>query len=73
MLSDDRPTDPAWLPIFSKEEHFMGNAFGMIPGLEPDEWSNDACRGYVIMAIKKKHLCIQKQPISYRDRRGCAS
>lgn len=26
----------------------MGNAFGMIPGLEPDEWSNDACRGYVI-------------------------
>lgn len=29
----------------------MGNAFGMIPGLEPDEWSNDACRGYVIMAI----------------------
>ena len=52
MLSDDRPTDPAWLPIFSKEEHFMGNAFGMIPGLEPDEWSNDACRGYVIMAME---------------------
>lgn len=49
MLSDDRPTDPAWLPIFSKKEHFMGNAFGMIPGLETDEWSNDACRGYVIM------------------------
>ena len=24
----------------------MGNAFGMIPGLETDEWSNDACRGY---------------------------
>ena len=23
--------------------------------------------------IKKKHLCIQKQPISYRDRRGYAS
>ena len=46
MLSDDRPTDPAWLPIFSKKEHFMGNAFGMIPGLEPDEWSNDACRGH---------------------------
>ena len=23
MLSDDRPTDPAWLPIFSKEEHFI--------------------------------------------------
>lgn len=51
MLSDDRPTDPAWLPIFSKKEHFMGNAFGMIPGLETDEWSNDACRGYVIMAM----------------------
>ena len=55
MLSDDRPTDPAWLPIFSKKEHFMGNAFGMIPGLELDEWSNDACRGYVIMAIS--HNC----------------
>ena len=52
MLSDDRPTDPARLPIFSKKEHFMGNAFGMIPGLEPDEWSNDACRGYVIMAME---------------------
>ena len=23
MLSDDRPTDPAWLPIFSKKEHFL--------------------------------------------------
>ena len=52
MLSDDRPTNPAWLPIFSKKEHFMGNAFGMIPGLETDEWSNDACRGYVIMAME---------------------
>ena len=52
MLSDDRLTDPAWLPIFSKKEHFMGNAFGMIPGLETDEWSNDACRGYVIMAME---------------------
>ena len=55
MLSDDRPTNPAWLPIFSKKEHFMGNAFGMIPGLEPDEWSNDACRGYVIMAILESY------------------
>lgn len=52
MLSDDTPTDPAWLPIFSKKENFMGNAFGMIPSLEPDEWSNDACRGYVIMAME---------------------
>ena len=49
---EHRLTDPAWLPIFSKKEHFMGNAFGMIPGLEPDEWSNDACRGYVIMAME---------------------
>lgn len=48
MLSDDGPTDPVWLPIFSKKEHFMGNAFGMIPDLAPDEWSNDACRGYVL-------------------------
>lgn len=24
----------------------MENAFGMFPGFEPDEWSNDACRGY---------------------------
>ena len=52
MLSDDRPTDPVWLPIFSKKEHFMGNAFGTIPDLAPDEWSNDACRGYVIMAME---------------------
>jgi hypothetical protein len=27
----------------------------------------------VLPYIKKKHLCIQKQPISYRDRRGYAS
>jgi len=39
-------------PHLFKKEHFMGNAFGMIPGLEPDEWSNDACRGYVIMAME---------------------
>ena len=61
MLSDDRPTNPAWLPIFSKKEHFMGNAFGMIPGLEPDEWSNDACRGYVIMAMENGGLRIFKE------------
>ena len=24
----------------------------IITGLEPDEWSNDACRGYVIMAME---------------------
>ena len=63
MLSDDRPTDPAWLPIFSKEEHFMGNAFGMIPGLEPDEWSNDACRGYVIMAMENCGLDVYKRQV----------
>ena len=60
MLSDDRPTDPAWLPIFSKKEHFMGNAFGMIPGLEPDEWSNDACRGYVIIHASPKPFKCQR-------------
>ena len=52
MLSDDRPTDPAWLPIFSKKGALYGKCVWMIPGLEPDEWSNDACRGYVIMAME---------------------
>ena len=52
MLSDDRPTDTVWLPIISKKAQFMGNAFGMIPGLDPDEGSNVACRGYVIMAME---------------------
>lgn len=28
------------------------NKTGYIPGLEPDKWSNDACRGYVIMAMQ---------------------
>ena len=46
MLSDDRPTNPAGLPIFFSKEFLMENAFGMFPGFEPDEWSNDACRGY---------------------------
>ena len=52
MLSDDRPTNPAGLPIFFSKEFLMENAFGMFPGFEPDEWSNDACRGYVIMAME---------------------
>ena len=52
MLSDDRPTNPAGLPIFFSKEFLMENAFGMFPGFEPDEWSNDACRGYVIMAMQ---------------------
>ena len=38
--------------IIQEMRDAMGNAFGMIPGLEPDEWSNDACRGYVIMAME---------------------
>jgi len=52
MLSDDRPTNPAGLLIFFSKEFLMENAFGMFPGFEPDEWSNDACRGYVIMAME---------------------
>ena len=30
----------------------MGNAFGMIPAEAPDEWTNDACRGDVNMAME---------------------
>lgn len=33
-------------------EHFMENTNQSITGLEPDAWSNDACRGYVIMAMQ---------------------
>ena len=29
----------------------MKKTYPSIPGLEPDAWSNDACRGYVIMAM----------------------
>ena len=43
----------------------MGNAFGMIPGLEPDEWSNDACRGYVIMAMENCGFSKKDIPVSY--------
>lgn len=52
MLSDDRPINPVGLPIFFSKEFLMENAFGTFPGFEPDEWSNDACRGYVIMAME---------------------
>ena len=31
----------------------MGNAFGMIPGLEPDEWSNDACTPMFFNALER--------------------
>ena len=30
----------------------MKKTYPSIPGLEPDAWSNDACRGYVIMAME---------------------
>ena len=30
----------------------MKKTYLSIPGLEPDAWSNDACRGYVIMAMQ---------------------
>ena len=30
----------------------MKKTYPSIPGLEPDAWSNDACRGYVIMAMQ---------------------
>lgn len=30
----------------------MKKTYPSIPGLEPDVWSNDACRGYVIMAMQ---------------------
>lgn len=30
----------------------MKKTYSSIPGLEPDAWSNDACRGYVIMAMQ---------------------
>lgn len=30
----------------------MKQTYPSIPGLEPDAWSNDACRGYVIMAMQ---------------------
>ena len=40
-------------PSFQKRSTCLWEiAFGMIPGLETDEWSNDACRGYVIMAME---------------------
>ena len=30
----------------------MKKTYPSIPGLEPDAWSNDACRGYVIYAME---------------------
>ena len=38
----------------------MKKTYPSIPGLEPDAWSNDACRGYVIMAM---HDCGFPPPI----------
>lgn len=30
----------------------MKKIYPSIPGLEPDAWNNDACRGYIIMAMQ---------------------
>lgn len=51
-LSDDRPTNSGGLPSLFSKGDFMEKTVGMIPGMEQDEWSNDACRGYVIMAME---------------------
>ena len=51
-MSDDRPTNSGGLPSLFSKGDFMEKTVGMIPGMEPDEWSNDACRGYVIMAME---------------------
>lgn len=52
LLSDDRPTNSGRLPSLFSKGDFMEKTVGMIPGMEPNEWSNDACRGYVIMAME---------------------
>lgn len=31
----------------------MRNTYQSIPELHPDMWSNDACRGYVVMAMQE--------------------
>lgn len=31
----------------------MKKTYPSIPGLEPDAWSNDACRGYVISLVPR--------------------
>ena len=51
-LSDDRPTYSGGLPSLFSKGAFMEKTVGMMPGMEQDEWSNDACRGYVIMAME---------------------
>ena len=48
----------------------MKKTYPSIPGLEPDAWSNDACRGYVIMAMQDcgfSHEDIRRVvwPVSY--------
>ena len=30
----------------------MKKTYSSIPGLEPDAWRNDACRGYIIIAMQ---------------------
>ena len=39
-------------PHLFKKGALYGKCGWNDPGLEPDEWSNDACRGYVIMAME---------------------
>lgn len=51
LLSDDRATVLAGLHIFYGQENFMKENIS-IPELTLDVWSNDACRGYVIMAMQ---------------------
>ena len=52
ILSDDRATFPAGPHTFYEQENLMKKTYPSIPGLEPDAWSNDACRGYAIMAMQ---------------------
>ena len=51
LLSDDRATVLAGPHIFYEQENFMKENIS-IPELTLDVWSNDACRGYVIMAMQ---------------------
>ena len=39
-------------PHLFKKGALYGKCVWNDPGLETDEWSNDACRGYVIMAME---------------------
>ena len=43
----------------------MKKTYPSIPGLEPDAWSNDACRGYVIMAMQDCGFSHEDIPVWY--------